>query len=52
MQTEVLHGARHLGTKDFVVLKDKGLVSLTVKCCALYNYGESVLLNPCYLNWL
>ena len=29
MQTEVLKGARDFGTKDFVVLKDKGLVVAT-----------------------
>ena len=29
MQTEVLDGARHFRTKDFVVLKDKGLVIAT-----------------------
>ena len=29
METEVLKGARDFGTKDFVVLKDKGLVVAT-----------------------
>ena len=29
MQTEVLKGARDFGTKDFVVLKDEGLVLAT-----------------------
>ena len=29
MQTEVLKGARDFGTRDFVVLKDKGLVLAT-----------------------
>ena len=29
MQTEVLKGPKNFGTKDFVVLKDKGLVLAT-----------------------
>ena len=29
MQTEVLKGTRDFGTKDFAVLKDKGLVLAT-----------------------
>ena len=29
MQSEVLEGARDFGTKDFVVLKDEGLVLTT-----------------------